>query len=81
MVGSWDPPPLRKIPYTPGTVHMNHYSIPQLSLEYVEHGWLACRNVTNGGILDVLARCTKLDHLDLTGYEAFFLSLSFSLYA
>lgn len=26
-----------------------------------------CRNVTNGGILDLMTRCSKIQHLDLTG--------------
>ena len=26
-----------------------------------------CRNVTNGGILDLMTRCSRLQHLDLTG--------------
>ena len=28
-----------------------------------------CRNVTNGGILDLVTRCTKLQYLDLTGQQ------------
>ena len=28
-----------------------------------------CRNVTNGGILDLMNRCLKIHHLDLTGNE------------
>ena len=28
-----------------------------------------CRNVTNGGILDLVTRCGKLNHLDLTGIK------------
>ena len=26
-----------------------------------------CRNVTNGGILDLMTRCPRIQHLDLTG--------------
>ena len=26
-----------------------------------------CRNVTNGGLLDLMTRCSKINHLDLTG--------------
>ena len=36
---------------------------PQLSRLELQR----CRNVTNGGLLDLMTRCTKINHLDLTG--------------
>ena len=35
------------------------------SLQHLEVA--RCRNVTNGGVLELVTRCTELLHLDLTG--------------